>query len=323
MSGGGYTLLESALAVARSRSSWNSWLEQAEKPASDHEEAKIERAASMAAAIVNSNQFLAAAGVRVLPQGSYHNNTNTRNEADMDHRVQMAGIRIIYGDGVDPVTTYSQNYVPLERTLEDTASLVRAYLARDLIDKFKQDNVDVSGNKAITVTGLDGSRADCDLVPAFHFHLFQSYNGTPYKIEGVAIPGKDGSWTENFPKQHHDNGIAKRTRTSHRFKRNVRMLKRLNYELADNGDIDRRLPSFFIECLVYAVEDEHFCIDADDRFLRLLRILWRLEVLLGTSDWCERATEVNEIKFLFRPNQAWTLAQAQNFVTAALNRMTR
>lgn len=61
----------------------------------------------------------------------------------------MAGIRIIYGDGVDPVTTYSQNYVRLERPLEELASLVRAYLARDLIDKFKQEIVDVSGNKAI------------------------------------------------------------------------------------------------------------------------------------------------------------------------------
>lgn len=321
--GGGYSLLESAFAVARTRSSWNSWLEQAEKPASDHEEARIARAADMASAIVNANQFLVAVGVRVLPQGSYYNNTNTRNEADMDLRVQLDGIRIIYGDGVDPVATFSQNYIPLQRSLEQTGLLARAHLERDLIERFKQNNVDTSGNKAITVKGLDGSRADCDLVPAFNFHLFQSYNGSPSKIEGIAIPGKDGSWTENFPTQHHEKGIAKRARTSHRFKRNVRMLKRLNYELAEVGEINKRLPSFFIECLVYAVEDVHFCVDADDRFLRLLRILWRLEALLATPVWCEAATEVNEIKFLFRPSQAWTLAQAQSFVTAALNRMTR
>ena len=178
-----------------------------------------------------------------------------------------------------------------------------------------------SAGKAIKVNGLDGSRADCDLVPVFTLHLIQAHNGNQYTIEGVAILGKDGSWTENFPDQHHANGIAKRGRTSHNFKRNVRMLKRLNFELAEIGDIDERLPSFFIECLVYAVEDEHFCIDADDRYLRLLRILWRLEVLLATPEWCERATEVNEIKFLFRPSQPWNVAQAQRFVQAALSRM--
>ena len=83
--------LESALAVSRSRSSWNSWLEQAEKPASDHEEAQIERAANMATAIVTANQFLNSIGVRVFAQGSYYNNTNTRNEADMRHQSSNGG----------------------------------------------------------------------------------------------------------------------------------------------------------------------------------------------------------------------------------------
>lgn len=54
------TILEAAIAAARARTSWNSWLEAAEKPASDHEEAKIERAARLAKEVVDDNTWLRA-----------------------------------------------------------------------------------------------------------------------------------------------------------------------------------------------------------------------------------------------------------------------
>jgi hypothetical protein len=73
---------------------------------------------------------------------------------------------------------------------------------------------------------------------------------------------------------------------------------------------------------VYAVEDEHFLYELDDRYLRLLRILMRLDVLLASDQWCENATEVNEIKFLFRSAQSWSRPEARLFVTAALNRLS-
>ena len=39
-------------------------------------------------------------GIRVLPQGSYHNNTNVRLDSDMDIRVEHPGLRIVPGPGV-------------------------------------------------------------------------------------------------------------------------------------------------------------------------------------------------------------------------------
>jgi hypothetical protein len=323
MSGGGYTLLESGLAVRRRRSSWNSWLEQAERPASDHEEDKIQRAASMARAIVDAHPRLISEGVQIAAQGSYFNNTNVRQEADMDLRLQLPGVKTVLGDGVTHDEAFNALGLVLKGvTFEHTANIVRAELAKILTSQFGQSGVDLTGKKAIKVHKLDGSRADCDIVPAFHLHhVWRNHLGVLYSSEGVAILGTDGSWTFNFPDQHHANGVTKRANTAHRFKRNVRMLKRLNYELEEVGDIPKRLPSFLVECLVYVVEDAYFLIDSDDRYDRLLRILGRLHNRLADAAWSWDATEVNDVKYLFRGGQSWSLEQARQFVGAAITRL--
>jgi hypothetical protein len=317
------TLLEAAVAAARSRTSWNSWLESAEKPASDHEETKIMRAATLAANIVNNNTWMLLQGASVRPQGSYFNNTNVRLEADMDLRVEVPHIKVEYLFGVLPAeTTHIMTYTDGGRSYAEINSDLRSTLEADLVKNFGRANVDSSGQKAIKVHGLDGSRADCDLVPTFALNVFMKDRyGLPYMVRGVAILERMGGWTYNFPEQHHDNGIAKRFRTSHRFKRNVRMLKRLNYELEALGDIPRRIPSFFVECLVYLVEDEFFLVETDDRYDRILRILYWLRAKLNDPAWCDEASEVNEIKLLFRNNFAWTSSEALNFVNAAIKRL--
>lgn len=68
-------IIEAALAASRTRSSWNDRLLHWERPASDTEEAKIQRAASAATLIVNANALLTKERAQVRPQGSYHNNT--------------------------------------------------------------------------------------------------------------------------------------------------------------------------------------------------------------------------------------------------------
>ena len=318
------TLLELAMAAARSRTTWNGWLESAEKPASDHEETKIERAAKLVTDIVNNNTWMLLQGFVVKPQGSYFNNTNVRLEADMDLRIEISDIKTEYLGGLDEAKVAGlKTFTGTGRTFVDLNRDVRQVLETDLVKLFGRSSVDASGEKAIKVHGLDGSRADCDIVPTFDLNVFMGpplY--APYMVRGVAILGRSSfGWTYNFPEQHHDNGIAKRTRTSHRFKRIVRMLKRLNYELETRGEIPRRIPSFYVECLVYCVEDEYFLVEQDDRYDRLLRILGRLFTRLSDASWCNEATEVNHIKFLFRSNFSWDAAEALRFVAAAINRL--
>lgn len=99
------------------------------------------------------------------------------------------------------------------------------------------------------------------------------------------------------------------------------MLKQLNYDLALNGHISRPIPSFLIECLVYMVEDAYFLFEEDDRWVRLLRILYRIQALLQDDAAASEATEINEINYLFRNHQSWTLRQAREFVTVAIGRL--
>jgi hypothetical protein len=313
--------LEEAMARVRSRASWNSRLEAWEKPASDHEEQKIERAASMARAVVGRNPWLKSEGVSVVPQGSYFNNTNVRLDADMDLRVQHPTIRIEYAGGVEPTTAFKElGYFLVGRTHAEIAAQMRRELYMGLVGSFGAASIEL-GSKAMTVSGLSGTRADCDLVPVFKLHYVRRLGLVTHEaIEGVAILGTDGIWTFNYPDQHHTNGIQKRARTQHRFKKNVRMLKRLNTELAEGGFVARALPSFLVECLVYVVEDFYFLVDADDRYERLRRILTRLAELLDDSLWWITATEINGVKPLFL-NQPWGLNEVKAFVRAALDRL--
>src|SRR5262249_15638702 len=143
----------------------------------------------------------------------------------------------------------------------------RHEIINTLSKRFGASSIDDSGNKAIRLKKQAGSRADVDIVPVFRFYwvTWDSYASMYHVEEGIAIFGKNGDWTYNFPEQHHTNGIAKRARTRHRFKRNVRILKRLRDELVDARHIaPEQAPSFLLECLTYAVEDGYFLVETDD-----------------------------------------------------------
>jgi hypothetical protein len=316
-------IVENAIAGKRTRASWNDRLIHWERPPSDHEESKIQKAAKIATELVMRNKELVETGVRILPQGSYYNNTNVRLEADMDLRVQLPTLMVRYAGGVDgDDADRTLGYVLVPGTLRENAARVRHLLATDCVRTFGEHNVTV-GNKAVSVDGLDGSHADVDLVPAFHLRYVQKDTGGDYfTTDGVGLVAANGAETWNFPDQHHSNGIRKRANTAFRFKRVVRSLKRLNNELCEIGAINRRLPSFLVECLAYLVEDSCYVEDDDDRWARLVRVSSRLQTLLSDQAFVTGATEINEIKLLFHASQAWTREDAINFVAAALTRLT-
>ncbi len=303
---------------ARTRSSWNDRLVHWERPASDSEEIQIERAASMVRSALAGNAWLRGEGVVVSAQGSYFNNTNVRLESDMDLRAVHPLIRTVYANGV--IVEYAEKALGIAnsgRYFSDVIVEMRRQIASSLIQKFGAASVDVSGNKAIRLKKLPGSRADVDIVPVFgYMWVWWNHPALQYQqANGITVLGKDGSWIHNFPDQHAANGIAKRARTAHRFKRYVRMRD----ELVRQGKLaPARVPSFLLECLTYAVEDNYFVIEADDRYGRAVRILNRMWELLDNPLWTSTATEINGIKFLFNIAQPWTVNHAKGFVALAL-----
>jgi len=310
--------------MARSRSDWNSRFEHWQRPASDSEEQKIERAARMVRDALAKNAWLAAEGVSVYAQGSYQNNTNVRLDSDMDLRVMHPGIKVEYHPNVhlesaNQIIGYTFNGPPLS----SLNLRMRSEVAKALSSEFGFSNVDDTGSRAIHLKSLPGSRAEVDVVPAFVLHhvmwldATQNYRST----QGVGILSKDGSvWTFNFPQQHTENGIAKRGRTKHRFKRCVRMLKRLRNEMAERGfRAAEPIPSYLIECLAYRVEDAFYLDDADDHFNRICWVVRRLQQLAADPDWVAHATEINDVKGLFGSWQGWNSTQVVAFLTSALS----
>jgi hypothetical protein len=271
---------------------------------------------------LGENGWLRNEGVAVSAQGSYFNNTNVRLESDMDLRAVHPLFKIEYARNVLVEAAQVAHGIPQSaRYFSDVVANVRREIRLCLGQKFGAANVDSDGSKAIRLKKLSGSRADVDIVPAFNYiwmwwdDLAQRYR----QANGVTILSKDGAWVNNFPDQHHANGINKRSQTKYRFKRFVRIFKRLRDELVREGKLAAGcVPSFLVECLTYAVEDAYFLVETDDRYDRANRILRRMWELLDNPAWVKAATEINGIKFLFYGRQPWTVDGAKGFVALAL-----
>ena len=234
-------------------------------------------------------------------------------------------IDLVYAEGVVPQYADAVlGYQPGGRTFAQVVSNVRQEMENEFIDEFGILNVDADGGKAVRVKSVPNSRAPVDVVPCFTLHYVEWVPawGRYHVTKGIVIFPRGGEKIFNFPGQHHRNGVEKRRATQHRFKRNVRMLKRLRDELVERGVIAKgQAPSFLVECLVDGVEDWYFLVDADDKFNRLLRVVQRMHEQLNDAAWVASAREINGVKLLFGLHQPWTPDAAKQFTAAAWNRL--
>ena len=292
---------------------WEDQLHTWSGPPSNTEGEKRDRTESAIREAIENSSELADRTVRVFAKGSYKNNTNVRLDSDVDVAVEFQ--EIFYWEATNDaagmsgadlgITPYSGSYPP-ERFKDD--------VERALVNQFGSSAVD-RGNKAIHVREDSRSLA-ADVVPCFTFHRYDriGHNGAALHHEGIQIHSDSGSRIENWPEQSYENGTAKNNATGRQYKRMVRILKRLENDMVEKGIIEE-VPSFLIECLVYNVPNEGF---QHDTYLQDVR--WVLAHIYnetlnggGLAEW----VEVNGLKWLFRPTQKWTRAQAHNFASEA------
>ena len=126
---------------------------------------------------------------------------------------------------------------------------------RALVNRFGRANVR-RGNKAFDVNENTG-RVDADAAPCFAYRLY--FNGWQYH-EGTALIADDTRrLITNFPQQQYDNGVAKNNATDRRFKRAVRIAKKLSHEMEEAGVASARpMASFLIESLIWNAPDHLF-----------------------------------------------------------------
>lgn len=288
---------------------WESWLQTAAQPASATEEAKRDRTEQrIRQAIQVSNEI--PTSVRVYVKGSYKTNTNVRQDADVDVCVEWTDSFYVstWGqtEGMGPAEL---RYTPTTNPMTPTD--FRARVERALLRQFGSAMVDTSGDKAIDVAA-GSNTLDADVVPCFKMHRYD----TPDRyVVGQRLFPKRGGWIDNFPQQNYDNGVAKNTATSRRYKQIVRCIKRLEAEFFEEGRIPREYPGYLIECLVYNVPNWKF--DHATLYTDMQLVLDYLWDATNSQEEADKLEEVNELLMIFRGRRDRVPKNAHAFIDTA------
>lgn len=289
---------------------WESTFRQWSKPSSDTEQAKQENAERMIRDAIDQSIALTHRTIQVFPQGSYRNNTNVRQDSDVDICVRC--IDAFFYDLPDDLSAEQAQIVDATYTYAQFKNEVE----EALVAKFGRGGVK-RGNKAFDIHETS-YRVDADVVACFEHRRYtgRTANGQALFLSGTEFRPDNGGRVKNWPHQHYENGVEKNKATGGRFKSITRVMKRLRNHMADNGIATANpIPSYLIECLVWNVPNSGFGHDTYTADVR--------EALAHTfnatikDETCHEWGEVNELKYLFRSTQPWTRSQAHAFLSAA------
>jgi len=259
---------------------------------------------------VNKHAVLKDLDIRILPKGSYKNNTNVRRDSDIDIAVVHQGY--IMPEYTEDATSAHAGLVPYTGI---SAAAYKAAVGEAMRHEFGAANIDGSGNRVFRLRG-SSTVMDADIIPSTQYW----YIAPTWHREGIGLilDNPDNNVHFNYPDQHYDNGVAKNNRTGRRYKRTVRILKNIENKLVSEGLL-AAFPSYLIECLAYNVPDNIYDATADWRILVTnvcVHVWGYVSQILEPAD-ALRWLEVNGHKYLFGPHQRWTKQQAQGFILQA------
>ena len=284
---------------------WEAQFRDWAKPPGKTEEERCNNAASAIRNAIKPSDKLRARGVSVFAHGSYRNNTNVRQDSDVDIGI-LCGTTYLndYPEGTTRETfRFSASDYRFAQFKNEVEEALVAYFGRAPVTR---------GNKAFDIHETS-YHVEAD-VAAFFTH--RSYSKDAKYHEGVALLPDNGSGRiVNWPEHHYANGCRKNTATGTRFKSIVRVLKALSNEMTEQGVTGGDIPGFLIECLVWNVPNDRF-----QNSTYTADVKAAIVFLYGhtkTDDPCREWREVSELKYLFRPAQKSTREQANAFTVAA------
>ncbi|MBI2202847.1 MAG: nucleotidyltransferase [Candidatus Rokubacteria bacterium] len=292
---------------------WEAKFRDWSKPSSETEQEKYENAERMIRDAIRASDALRGRDVSVFAKGSYRNNTNVRQESDVDIVVVCRSTFYTdytfadYDDGATGVTASPYGFGEFKNDV-----------GAALVKKFGAVGV-TRGNKAFDVHA-NTYRVDADVVAGMELRRYRKstlfhVTSHPY-ASGTVFFADDGERIENWPAQQLENGTEKNNATGNRYKYIVRAMKRLRNEMADHGiTAAKPIPSYLIECLVWNAPHSDF---GHPRYCDDVRAVI-VSVWNGTKtdEACKEWGEVNEMKYLFRHGQPWSRDTAHAFLLAA------
>lgn len=246
--------------------------------------------------------------VSIFLQGSYRNNTNVRQNSDVD--IVMRYDKAYYSDlqrlsEKDKMTYNTQKIsagYDFDELKADTEAALKNVFNSDVERK----------NKCIQVNG-NSNRITADVIPCFVLKRFETLE--IIEAEGIKFYSDDNKPIVSFPNQHYFNGTAKTNQTYRLYKRMVRIFKVINYRLIDENKISNSLvSSFFIECLVYNVPNDYFISGNYTQTLRNV-IVKIYQDMNNSADY----KEVSGLLWLFSIRSPRTRKDASDFMQQCWN----
>ena len=287
---------------------WESTFKAWAKPPGQTEQTKCENAERAARKAIEASPALNNRDITVFAQGSYRNRTNVRADSDVDICVLCRDsffFKVPEGTTPEDFDIHTPADYPYPQYKRDIEQALVSFLGRGAVTR---------GKKAINVHE-NTYRVDADAVACFEYRRYRSDGRN---LVGTAFLPEDGGRIVNWPEQNYENGVAKNEATGRRFKALVRILKHLRNEMAETSYKEaKHIPSFLIECLVWNVPNDGFGHDT-----YTADVQWTLAHLFNQTrkfEDCKEWGEINELKYLFRTSQPWTLEQANTFLWAAWN----
>lgn len=191
--------------------------------------------------------------VKIFVQGSYANNTNVRQNSDVDvavilestfipkYRPGITGVNYGFGSSSDNIKVFK----------DDVQSALEKKFGKDKVER-KDKSIKVSGNKY---------RVDADTVPATRYRDYSNdylINESNY-LSAIYIVCDSGKVIINYPEQHIINGKKKNIDTSYYYKKMVRIIKKIRYIMLDYGLASaNNVSSFGLESLLWNIPNDIF-----------------------------------------------------------------
>nr|VFJ77935.1 MAG: hypothetical protein BECKFW1821C_GA0114237_11525 [Candidatus Kentron sp. FW] len=286
---------------------WETTFTSWAKPPGSTEQERIAHAEKGIRDAIRASDALKHRDIRVFTQGSCRNDTSVRRDSDVDIAVvcyQTLFIELPPGTTKEMFGLIDGDY---------SYRIFKNEVQQALFDRFGPRAV-YRGNKAFDVHE-NTYRIEADVAPFFE-HRRYNINGS--YLSGVELIPDNGNPAKviNWPEQHYNNGVSKNTATTRRYKRIVRILKRLRNEMEENSYTEANsIPGFLLECLTWNVPNHHFGYATyTDNVRACLAFLFENTKIDST---CSEWREVSDLKYLFQPSQKWTRQHVNSFLLSA------
>ena len=281
-------------------------------PLSQTEEQRVENTVRMIREAVTSYFKLSDCSMSIFAQGSYANNTNVRQNSDVD--ICIMSTSTVFCNYVEGKTDIDYGYTPGTISFYD----YKAYIIEASKNKFGAAALTI-GNMCINIKA-NSYHVNADVVPAFQYRDFKIINSiNPQKyIEGIKYLSSTGEQVINYPKDHIENGKQKNIDTNHEYKKLVRIMKHIRNEMVDKGIVNGdKITSFLIECLIWNLPND--IITNSNTWAgtvqKSIAYLWNKINDNQHKEW----GEVSERLYLFHSNRKWTAKETKSFLSDMYN----